>query len=408
MKLKVFLFILPPLFLLLAGIGLYLHFTYPTTSFLVSGQYIFSNLGHSHAQMQKQVVGFLPYWNLDNSKYLQLNLLSEVFFFSLSADEKGEIIKVVGNETDPGWRWWNSSTIQNLIAETQIAGGKFGLTIAMQKNKTLESFLDNPLAQKTLINNLIQLIQSNKIDGLNIDFEYDGKPDDKYRDKFTNFAKELTSTFRIKSPKTELSIDFFPLAIEKPRLVDVASLAPLFDKVIVMSYDYYSGTSELAGPVAPMFGYIASPSATQKSYFFDVNTTYNDYLKVVPKEKLIMGVPYYGWDYPVEDNTIPLAKVLPQNDENGYSEVISYGRARTDTDLKNANCQWDDIAKATWCAYTDANKIQRQAWLEDNKSIEIKFDFAKTNNLGGIAIWTLGYDRDYPDLWNLIKNYFTK
>ena len=405
---KVFLYIFPVLFLLLASLGLYLHSTYPTVSPLVSGQYMLSNLGRSHAQMQKDVVGFLPYWNLDNSKYLHFDLLSEVFFFSLTADENGQIIKIVNNETDPGWRWWSSPTIQNLIAKTQITGGKFGLTIAMHKNKTLESFLDNPSAQKTLINNLIQIVESNKIDGINLDFEYDGKPDDKYQSKFTNFAKELTSTFRTQSPKTELSIDFFPLSIEKPRLYDVASLAPLFDKVIVMSYDYYSGSSDLAGPVAPIFGYIASPSADQTSYFFDVNTTYNDYLKVVPKEKLIMGVPYYGWDYPVEDNTTTLSKVLPQNDQNGYPEVISYGRARTNTDLKIENCQWDDTAKATWCAYTDSNKIQREVWLEDNKSIEIKFDFAKTNNLGGIAIWTLGYDKDYPDLWNLIKNYFTK
>lgn len=416
MRSKVFLFILLTLLLILAGTGLYLYFTYPTTSPLVSGQYIFSNLGRSHAQMEKQIVGFLPYWNLDNSKYLKFDLLSEVFFFSLSADENGQIIKIVNNETNPGWRWWKAPVIRNLIAKTQITGGKFGLTIAMQKNKTLESFLNNPQAQQTLINNLIQIVQSDKINGLNIDFEYDGKPDDKYRDKFTNFAKELTSTFKAQSLKTELSIDFFPLSIEKPRLFDVASLAPLFDKVIVMSYDYYSGSSELAGPVAPMGGYIASPSASldesrrasQKSYFFDVNTTYNDYLKVVPKEKLVMGVPYYGWDYPVEDNTTPLSKVLPPNDQNGYPEVISYGRARTNTDLKAENCQWDDIAKATWCAYTNSENIQREVWLEDNKSIGIKFDFAKTNNLGGIAIWTLGYDRNYPDLWNLIKNNFTK
>src|SRR3989344_5335402 len=374
---KALFYIFPTLFLLLAGIGLYLHSTYPTVSPLVSGRYMLSNLGHSHAQMQKDVVGFLPYWNLDNSKYLHFDLLSEVFFFSLTADENGQIIKIVNNETDPGWRWWKAPTIQNLIAKTQITGAKFGLTIAMHKYKTLESFLDNPSAQKTLISNLIRIVESDKIDGLNLDFEYDGKPDDKYQSEFTNFAKELTSTFRTQSPKTELSIDFFPLSIEKPRLYDVASLAPIFDKVIVMSYDYYSGSSEVAGPVAPIFGYIASPSATQKSYFFDVNTT-------------------------------PLSKVLPQNDQNGYSEVISYGRARTNTDLKAENCQWNDTAKATWCAYTDSNKIQREVWLEDNKSIEIKFDFAKTNNLGGIAIWTLGYDRDYPDLWNLIKNYFTK
>lgn len=367
-----------------------------------------SNLGHSHAKMQKSVVGFLTYWNLDNSKYIHLDLLSEVFFFSLSVDKNGQIIKVVNNETDPGWRWWSSPTIRNLIAKTQIAGGKFGLTISMQKNKTLESFLDNPLAQKTLINNLIQIVESDKIDGLNLDFEYDGKPDDKYQLKFTNFAKELTSTFRKKSPKTELSIDLLPLSIETPRLYDTTSLAPLFDKVIVMSYDYYSGSSEVAGPVAPISGYVASPSATQKSYFFDVNTTYKDYLKVVPKEKLVMGVPFYGWDYPVEDNTTALSKVLLQNDRNGYSEVISYGRARTDADLKTTNCKWDDTAKATWCAYVDSNKIQREVWLEDNKSIGIKFDFAKINNLGGIAIWTLGYDKDYPDLWDLIKDHFTE
>ena len=83
MNKKVFLYIFPALFLLLAGIGLYLHFTYPTVSPLVSGQYILSNLGHSHAKMQKDVVGFLPYWNLDNSKYLHFDLLSEVFFFNI-------------------------------------------------------------------------------------------------------------------------------------------------------------------------------------------------------------------------------------------------------------------------------------------------------------------------------------
>ena len=387
---------------------LYLYLKYPTTSPINSASYFINRLKQPHAHMQKDVVGFLPYWRLDDTKYLRFDLVSEVFFFSLSVDENGQIIKIVDNETDPGWRWWSSPAIQNLIAKTQITGGKFGLTIAMQKNKTLESFLNNPSAQKTLTSNLIQIVESDKIDGLNLDFEYDGEPDDKYKSEFTNFAKELTSTFRTQSPKTELSIDFFPLSIEKPRLYDVASLAPLFDKVIVMSYDYYSGSSEVAGPVAPIFGYIASPSADQTSYFFDVNTTYNDYLKVVPKEKLIMGVPYYGWDYPVEDNTTILSKVLPQNDQNGYPEVISYGRARTNTNLKAENCQWDDTAKATWCAYTDSNKIQREVWLEDNRSIEIKFDFAKTNNLGGIAIWTLGYDKDYPDLWNLIKNYFTK
>src|SRR3990167_4061277 len=83
---KGFFYIFPVLILLLTGLGLYLHFSYPTTSFLVSGQYMLSNLGHSHAQMQKDVIGFLPYWNLDNSKNLHFYLFSEVFFFSFFSD----------------------------------------------------------------------------------------------------------------------------------------------------------------------------------------------------------------------------------------------------------------------------------------------------------------------------------
>jgi len=403
---KTFLYIFLSLIIVVGILSLHLYLSYPTVSPLISGEYSLTSVGKSHANMQKEVVGFMPYWNLDDSKYLQYNLLSEVFFFSLSADENGDIVKVVNGQTDPGWRWWQSDTIQTLIAKTQISGGKFGLTIAMQKNTTLESFLDNQTAQTNLISNLLQIIKQDKVAGLNLDFEYDGTPDDKYRGAFTEFAKNLTAAFRNQSPNTELSIDMFPLSVEKPRLYDVGSLAPLFDKVIVMSYDYYSGSSDLAGPEAPISGYVASPSASQKSFVFDVDTTYSDYLKIVPKDKLIMGVPYYGWDYPVDDNTTTLSNVLPQNDQNGYAEVISYGRAKADKDL--TNCRWDDLAKQTWCGYTDSNNIQREVWLEDNKSIGIKFDFANAHNLGGIAIWTLGYDKQYQDLWDLIKSHFTQ
>ena len=81
---------------------------------------------------------------------------------------------------------------------------------------------------------------------------------------------------------------------------------------------------------------------------------------------------------------------------------------RTNPDITQENCKWDDLAKGNWCVYQDSETGKfHQIWLEDNKSLEIKFDFAKDNDLGGIAIWTLGYDKDYPDLWNMIKDKFT-
>lgn len=381
----------------------YLAKKYPTTSPLASAEYLTSDLTHQHRQLSKEVIGFLPYWRLDDTKYLHFDLISEIFFFSLSADGTGNIIKVANGQIDPGWKWWQDSSIQNLIAKAQVNGDKFGLTISMQKNSTLESFLDNQAAQQILINNLIGEIRDKNLDAINLDFEYDGTPPDGYQGKFTDFATKFAHQFRAQSPGTELSIDFFPLSIRSPRLYDIPKLAPLFDKIIVMSYDYYSANSDLAGPAAPISGF------AQGKYFFDVTTTYQDYLKVVPAAKIIMGVPYYGWDWPVRDGNTPLSRVLPQNDRDGYPAVLSYGRMRQDTDLIPQNCSWDDLAKEEWCYYTDKTTNQdHQAWFENDKSIDIKYDFANSHNLSGVAIWTLGYDSSYPDLWNLLQSKFAK
>lgn len=389
--------------LVASSLFIYLKVTYPTASPFTSIAYIANAVRHPHARMTKQTIGFLPYWRIDDIKYIKFDLLSEVIFFSLTADENGNIVKIVGNETDPGWRWWKSQTVKDLIAKTQISGGRFSLTVAMQKNDTLESFLNNPVAQKNLIASLLEIVKESHLDGVNLDFEYSGElSDESYKDKFTQFAKSFTSEFRSSSPSTELSIDLYPFSVQKPRLFDVNKLTPLFDKVIVMSYDYYGVSSEVAGPVAPMGGY------SEGRYYFDVSTTYNDYLKIVPKEKIIMGIPYYAWDYPVEEGEQPMSKVLPQNDENGYPAVMSYGRMRANTDIKREDCKWDDLAQENWCFYQDALTGKfHQIWIENNMSIDTKFDFAKSNDLGGVAIWTLGYDKAFPDLWEMLTKKFS-
>jgi len=392
--------VLSSLLIVIAGFWIYSSFTYPTTSPINVISFFIQSKQHPHKNMEQQTVAFLPYWRMDDLKYARFDLLSGIIYFSLYADENGQFVKVVNNETDPGYRWWSSQVIKDLIAKTQINGGKFSLTIAMQKNKTLKSLLNNKNAQKKLIENLLTEVESRHLDGINVDFEYDGEPEEGYQQKFTGFAQDLTSSFKTNSPKTELSIDFFPLSVREPRLFDIKKLSQLFDRIVVMSYDYYSSTSDIAGPVAPMGGF------KEQKYFFDIKTTYEDYLKFVPKEKLVMGVPYYGYDWAVENGQKIQSKTLPISDPNNYAAVISYARAKENKDLKQNQCQWDDFAKEKWCWYKDEKNIEHQVWIEDNKSIEEKFNFAKKNKFSGIAIWTLGYDKQYPDLWNLIEKIF--
>lgn len=395
------LFIVVILFVIISSF-FYLSQKYPTSSPVTVAPELLASFNHPHARMEKEVIGFLPYWRMDDVKYLRYDLVSEVIYFSLTADKDGQFVKVVNNETDPGWRWWNSQKVKDLIARVQISGGKFSLTVAMQKNKTLDKFLIDKAAQQTLINNLVNEVKSKHLDGINIDFEYDGTPEPILREKFVEFNQNLVTTFRQQSPKTVLSIDFFPLSIRKPRLFDIPKLAPLFDRVIIMSYDFYASNSDTAGPIAPMNGF------AEGKYLFDIITAFSDYLQYIPKEKLILGVPYYGYDWPVEEGPTIQSKTLEKNDGNGYPEVISYGRAKTFNQLKPEQCQWEVLAQETWCWYEDEETgVDRQVWVSDNKSVETKFNFAKAQDLAGVAIWTLGYDKEYPDLWEMIKVKFT-
>ncbi len=397
------LFSLFVLFFILVFLWVILFFLYPTTSPFTAGLYSIESLLHPHKTMSQSITAFLPYWRIDDTKYAHFDTLSEINYFALTIDANGNFQKVSGNQTEPGWRWWHSQTIKDLIAKTQVSGGKFTVTVTAQKNAVIEAFLSSTSAQNTFMANTIQELTTRHLNGITLDFEYNGTPDDSLIQQFTDFSNRLASTLHAKIPQATLSLTLLPLAgREEKSLFDLPKLASIYNRFIGMSYDYYASNSEIAGPVAPMNGF------AENKYFFDVATTYTDFLKVIPASKILMGVPYYGWDWAVVDGKTIQSKTLPESDPNNYSAVLSYARMRENKDLKSNRCTWDEYAKETWCWYTDSKNIDHQVWFEDNKSIGLKFDFAKKNNFAGIAIWTLGYDNGYPDLWNLLLNTFSK
>lgn len=391
------------LLIIIIGSWTSLSILYPTTSPINTLYYYFLRLLHPHANLKKEIMGFLPYWRIADIQYIRPELVSEINYFSLYVDKDGNIIKTIDTKPEPGWQNWQSGKVRDLIARTQIQGGKFSLTFAAHKNQLIENILDNKKAQQNLADNIITEITTNHLDAINIDFEYLGEPDKIYQQKFTEFIKTLSKNIHSKSPQIKIYVSIAPLSARGQSLFGFSGLNPFVDKYIGMSYDYYGAGSDIAGPTAPMKGF------KENKYFFDVTTTYKDYLRYIPKNKINMGVPYYGWDWAVQDGKKIQSKTFPDSDPQNYSAVISYARAREDKNLVPQNCQWDDYALQPWCWYTDTKTaIDHQVWFENNKSLTIKFDFAKNQNLAGIAIWTLGFDKNYPDLWNLIRAKFTE
>lgn len=388
--------------LIIGGFLIYAHASYPTTS----AANVLSDMGyardHPHLALSKETMAFLPYWRLDNIQYARYDLLSEVNFFSLTVGPDGHIVQVTGNETEPGWRWWNTQRVADLIPKVQIDGGRFGLTLACLNNSDIGAFLRSPKAQQNLISDTLDQVHARHLNDVTLDFEYAGTPPATYRDDFTAFAQRFSSALRQQASGTTLSLTLPPLAGRDPGLFDLSALAPLFDRFIGMTYDYYNASSDVAGPPAPMKGFASH------TFFFDVTAAYQDYLHFIPASKIVMGIPYSGWDWAVHKDSRLLSRTLPLNNPNSYAAILSYGRMREFVPLRHATCRWDNLAEEPLCRYVDGKGIHHEVWFENDRSIALKYAYAKAHGFAGTAIWVLGYDSKYPDLWNTMRRTFQR
>ena len=72
---------------------------------------------------------------------------------------------------------------------------------------------------------------------------------------------------------------------------------------------------------------------------------------------------------------------------------------------KKLHSKWDSNSMSPWIVYEEGGEI-RQIYFEDETSLGLKFDLAKQSGLGGVAIWAMGYDDGFDDLWELVAEKF--
>jgi spore germination protein YaaH len=138
------------------------------------------------------------------------------------------------------------------------------------------------------------------------------------------------------------------------------------DQVRVMTYDHSWSDSE-AGPVAPV------------DWVGDVV----DYaVERVPREKLMLGLPTYGYDW-VGTRGVN----LPAADAVALAEEVG------------AEPTWDDEA-AAWTFRYERDGEQHTVWYEDARSLERKQQIAVEEGLRGVAIWSLGGED--PQVWTSV------
>ena len=64
----------------------------------------------------------------------------------------------------------------------------------------------------------------------------------------------------------------------------------------------------------------------------------------------------------------------------------------------------EPYAFTAWHCFTDASAIPNQQFIDDTISFKQKYNLIKQRGLAGGAMWRLGYDAGYPELWNMIND----
>lgn len=347
----------------------------------------------------KEVFGFAPHWTFDRLENVNWDVLTTLAYFSIEVDSDGSLIK-----DDPGYRTFKSRRATEVFKTAHDNGTRVVLTLTQMDNRTIRGIMDSEDAQNRLITQSVGEVKSRGIDGINVDFEYSGNPGQEYRNKFSQFVKRLTDRMHKEVPNSKVTVSVYASAVKEPKIYDLVALGSQDIQIFMMAYDFGYRGSENAIPTAPLYGH------KEGKYWYDVSTAVEDFLSLMPAEKLILGTPWYGYNYPIWGE--PKIKAETASGYSGTSRAQTYSIVKEDinadmegiTDYQEG---WDDFGKVSWKAYKVASTdMWRMVFIEDKESLGIKFDFAKNKRLAGVGIWALGFDKGRNELWSLLAEKF--
>ncbi|MCH7574751.1 MAG: T9SS type A sorting domain-containing protein [Candidatus Marinimicrobia bacterium] len=321
----------------------------------------------------KEIIGFLPYWRYDQYEYLDYSLLTQINYFGVDVNTDGTL----GDD-----HHWPASA---LIQFAHARGVKVSLTAILFGGGDLTTLLGSAANRQRLVANLLVKVQAAGGDGINIDFEL--LPASQ-RDNMVTFIDSLTTAFHANLPSLAVTIDV--PAVDWGGTWDFAALANMADGLFIMAYDYHWSSGPEAGPVSPLAG-----TSPQNSW--NVTRTVNEYLTQTGgnASKLVLGIPYYGYDWPVASTSIYAATT-------GTGASILYSAAAVDGPANGV--MWDASSSTNWYNYTSGGA--RQVWYDDSLSLSLKYQLALTKELAGVGMWALSYDGNRTELWGALADHF--
>lgn len=347
----------------------------------------------------KTVYGYIPYWMLANSKYIQYDKLTDISYFGLWVDEDGNFVtNDKDGNLDPSFgAWKNDKRLTELIGKAKMWKVRPSLTLVLQKDDAIDKFLACKACWSTLSTNAIAELKKKGIKDISIDFEHSGEASTEIRDKYSEFIEYMKIQMDQNFEDSRITVAVFADSFRRTRVTDPVKLSRSADALFIMAYDYHHPSSDTAGPVAPLFG-------APVEYNFDVSTAILEFKDKISPNKLILGVAYYGYNFPITTESEKSTVITDASDEETMAQY--YAMIMQSNAIPLSTSKFDTISKTPYILYKSRAGIFRVLHYENAKSLQYKYDFIKSENLLGVGIWALGYDGEYKELWNLLQTNF--
>ena len=362
----------------------------------VLGETTYQASNSAQAQIKDGIVyGFLPYWNVDD--YQLDDSLTHVAYFRLALQANGSLAN------DVGLSMYQSERFTHIVEQIERQNLKFDLTIFTSHSDDIYAFVTCEQCQERLIAQLDDIITQDHVDGINLDLEYLGTLTQDEQQKMTYFLYHLKNMLQEKHPRTKLSIDVYGGAANMDsNLWDFSKIGQIVDRVIIMGYDYKTTGADTPGSSSPTLGAnlwnggIWENVLAMKRY--------------VSSDKIILAIPFYGYAWETTTCELATAKTHPDT-----GQTLTYRGAQNilADNAYRAVEHWDENSLTPYIVFHDPEVEEGSAddrchigFFENERSLTYKINLIENLNLGGIAIWALGFEGDYPELWQTINSRF--
>lgn len=248
-----------------------------------------------------------------------------------------------------------------------------GATFSSSLANTILTNLD---VQETLINNIIQVLDTKGYDGVNIDFEYLYPKD---RDNYNAFLQNVVD--RLRPLGYIVSVALAPKVSEDQSGLlyeahDYKTIGSIVDYVILMTYEwgYLYGPPLAVSPILPVSEVIEYATS------------------VMDSKKILMGMPNYGYDWTLPYVSGTAAEVLTNTE--AVNRAIEY----------NTSIEYDTVSQAPYYYYTDENGNRHVVWFDNASSTYARLMLVNKYNLAGVSYWNI--NNYFSQNWLVLNDLF--